>query len=358
MSGDDDSGDKTEEPTGKRLEEARKEGNIAQTNEAKALASMLAALVVIGILAPGMANDLGGALTRFVAEPHQIAVDADSMQRLLLDVGLAVGKVMAVPMAVVVIFAISAALIQHKGFMWVPKKIAPKFSKLSPLAGIKRLFSAESLMELLKQVVKLGVVGSVMFMMVWKDAKEFIGLPNLDLTSIMAYIHDRAYDLIFVALLMMVVLAVADYLFVHWRWMEKMKMSKQEVKDEHKLQEGDPQVKARIRSLRMARARRRMMTAVPRADVVVTNPTHFAVALKYDQDSMSAPVLVAKGADLVAKRIRDLANEHDVPVVENPPLARALYATVDLDEEVPQEHYKAVAEVIGYVMRLKGKLAN
>jgi flagellar biosynthetic protein FlhB len=355
---DDNDDSKTEDPTGKKLQDARKEGNLAQTQEAKGLMGMVAALILIGMMMPGLALDLKTMLAPFISESHTMILDIGSLQGLMADTGWTLAKLMAAPFAVVIITGILAPIIQFKGILWVPKKIMPNFAKLNPFAGIKRLFSVDSVLEFVKQITKLGVLGTVLFIMLWSDVKEFESLATLDLTAIMFYIHDRVYQLIFVTLMMVIVLAFGDYLFAHWRWTEKLRMTKQEVKDEHKQQEGDPQVKARVRSLRMSRARRRMMTAVPEADVIITNPTHFAVALKYDQDSMTAPVLVAKGADLIAKRIRDIATENEVPIVENPPLARALFATVELDQEVPPEHYKAVAEVIGYVMRLKGKLAN
>jgi flagellar biosynthetic protein FlhB len=352
------SDDKTEDPTSKRLSDARNEGNIAQSSEIKVLASLVAALVIIGYLAPGMATDLKTALVPFIERPEQIAVNREALPGLMITLGVGMGKVLLVPMVLVVVLGIGAQATQAKGFMWVTKNIIPSFAKLNPLEGVKRLFSATQAIEFVKQLLKLVVLGVVLAWMIWRNVREFENLATLDLMGILEYIHDRVYWLIFATVLMMAALTAGDYLFQHWRWIQKMKMSKQEVKDEHKNQEGDPQIKARLRSLRMQRARKRMMAAVPKSDVIITNPTHYAIALKYDTDTMSAPILVAKGVDLVAKRIRDLGTEHDVPIVENPPLARALYATVELDQEIPPEHYKAVAEVIGYVMRLKGKLAN
>lgn len=214
------------------------------------------------------------------------------------------------------------------------------------------------LLELPKSLIKLILVGSVMAWVLWGRMAEFATLGALDLVGLLAYLHDRVLGMVLMLVIFVTAIAAADWFYQKWDFDQKMKMTKQEVKDEHKQSEGDPMVKSRLRALRMQRSRQRMMQAVPEADVVVTNPTHFAVALKYDMETMNAPVLVAKGADLVAKRIRELADEHEVPIVENPPLARALYAAVELDQEVPQEHYKAVAEVIGYVMRLKGKLAH
>lgn len=350
--------DKTEDPTGKKLDKAHEEGNIAQTMEAKILASLLAGMIIVGMLAPGMATQLLVVLEPFIERPHTIALDVHALSALFMGLGLEVAKVMAAPFILVIVFSLAISFFQSKGVLWVPKKIIPSFEKLNPLSGIKRLFNVNQLMELGKALLKLSVVGSLLFWVTWRHLGELQNLSTVGLVDLLRYIQDQVYWLAFVTVLVVAAIAVADYLFQRWRWMEKMKMTKQEVKDEHKQAEGDPMVKGRIRSLRMARARKRMMAAVPKADVVVTNPTHYAVALKYDTETMNAPTLVAKGADLIAKRIRDLANENDVPIVENPPLARALYASVELDQEIPPEHYKTVAEVIGYVMRLKGKRAN
>lgn len=353
-----DSDDKTEEPTGKRLSDARNEGNVPQTMEVKAMMSLILGIIMVGILAPGMGSRIKATIEPFVTQPHLIEVGKDGLAELLLHLALGTAVAMAAPFALVVALGILGSIAQTKGFLWVPKKLAPNFGKLNPLEGVKRIVSVNQLVDLVKQLVKLSVLGALLGWVFWGSVSELQNLATLDLMAILEYISNKIYWMILITLMMVVVLAVGDYLFQRYRWMEKMKMTKQEVKDEHKQQEGDPQVKAKIKSLRMQRARKRMMAAVPKADVVITNPTHYAVALKYDIDAMSAPVLVAKGVDLVAKRIRDLADEHDVPIVENPPVARALYAAVELDHEIPPEHYKAVAEIIGYVMRLKDKNAR
>lgn len=353
-----DSDDKTEDPTSKRLDESRKEGNVPQTMEVKALMSLVLGIVMVSQLAPGMGSRIKAVISPFITQPHTIEVGRDGLTELLLHLGAGVGLAMAAPFVLVVTLAIVGSVAQTKGFLWVPKRIVPDFKKLNPASGIKRIISTTQLLELVKQLVKLSVLGGLLGWVFWTSVADFQNLATLDLMAILEYISDKVYWMILITLIMVTVLAVGDYLFQYYRWMEKLKMTKQEVKDEHKQQEGDPQVKAKIKSLRMQRARKRMMAAVPHASVVITNPTHYAVALKYDMEAMGAPVLVAKGLDLVAKRIRDLAEEHDVPVVENPPVARALYAAVDLDREIPPEHYKAVAEIIGYVMRLKGKGAT
>lgn len=353
-----DSDDKTEDPTTKRLNEARKEGNVPQSMEARALMSLVLAIILIAFIAPRMALDLTHAMEPLIERPHAFSLRPEDLTTLLAQLGITVGKAMAVLFVLVIATGMGASLVQTKGFLWVPKRIMPNFEKLSPLSGAKRLFSVQQVIDLIKQLVKLGVLGAMLGWVFWISAADFQNLATLELVPILDYISDKIYWMVAITLGMMIVLTAGDYFFQRYRWMEKMKMTRQEVRDEHKQSEGDPQVKAKLRSLRMQRARRRMMAAVPKADVVVTNPTHFAVALKYDMEAMTAPILVAKGADLVAKRIRDLADENDVPIVENPPVARALYATVELDQEIPPEHYKAVAEIIGYVMRLKGKLAT
>ncbi len=355
----DDSDDKTEDPTDKKLSKAREEGNIAQTPEARILASLIGTLILVGMIIPGMFADFHSVLLPFIEKPHEIILDASSLDILVAELLIGVGKIMAVPFIVMVVMALLASLIQAKGVMFIPKKIAPDFKKINPFSGLKRMFSPAQLIELGKSLAKVFGVGTILCFVVYKYLGEISQTPNLNILQILRYTDDHIYTLIFITVLIMASIVMADFFFQRYRWLEKMKMSKQEVKDEYKNQEGDPQVKNRLRAIRMSRARRRMMSAVPEASVVVTNPTHYAVALKYDPESMNAPVLVAKGADLIAKRIREVAEEHDIPLVENPPLARALYAVVELDQEVPPDHYKAVAEVIGYVMRLKkGRFAN
>ena len=356
MAEDDDG--KTEEPTGRRLSEARDKGDIAQSVEVRLWASLFAAFILVALLAGRMGRDLAAVVLPLLERPETIDVTAQSLPLLLAQLGWGVMKALALPLAVTNLVMLAALVTQSRGILWVPDKLIPDFSRMNPLSGIKRMFGPAQLFDLGKQLAKMVVVGTVLLWMSWPHIREYRNLAQLSIGGILSYLQDRIYSLVLAVFLIASVITAADYWFQHWRYVQKMKMSRQELRDEHKQSEGDPMIKGRLRSMRMKRARQRMMQAVPKADVVVTNPTHFAVALKYDMDTMAAPVLVAKGADLVAKRIRDVAEENEVPVVENPPLARALYATVELDEEIPPEHYKTVAEVIGYVMRLKGKIAS
>ncbi len=356
MSDDQDPDSKTEEPTEKRLSQARDEGQWAVSQELKHLAVLFAGTLIVAWFSPWMATRLQGMLIPAIEAPHLIRVTTvEELQTLMGEWSLGLFLIMAGPWALLLVAIFSTSQLQQ-GWMMVTKNLKPDLKKLNPLQGFKRIFSPKSVIELVKSVAKIIVVGGVGAMVIIPRLDDMPALIGMELGPIALYIHDAVTQLLLWSLAPIALIAAADYFYQRHTFMKNMRMAKFEVKDEHKQAEGDPLVKGKIRSLRMQKARQRMMAAVPTADVVVTNPTHFAVALKYDQETMQAPVLVAKGVDALAKRIREEADKHEVPIVENPPLARALYATVDLDREIPPEHYKAVAEVIGYVMRLKGKL--
>ena len=254
-----------------------------------------------------------------------------------------------------VIVSIAANYMQH-GHVLTVESMKPKLNRISPLAGFKRIFSLRSVMEFLKGVFKITIVAIGIWFAVRGDLDILKTLPSHSIESLLAFLAAAVTKVMIAVAICMFFIAVLDYLYQRYEFMKNMKMSMQEIKDEYKQQEGDPHVKQKLRQIRAERAKNRMMQAVPESDVVITNPTHFAVALKYDNNEMQAPVVVAKGADLIAKKIRELAEEADVPLVRNPPLARALFENVDLDQEVPIEHYKAVAEVISYVYKLKRKI--
>jgi len=345
---------KTEDPTSKRMGKAWEEGNIPVSQEVKSVAMLLAALIVVGILAPWVATDLMVYLRSFLERPESMALDIETFQTFVISVVAKVGLLMAFPAFVLLIAAFLGTTGQI-GLVYTPKKIAFKLSNISPIAGFKRMFSMTSVLEAGKGLLKIATVGSMIAFVVIPTMSHPDKLIGQDLPTTLAELHRLIVMIIFLVVLLMVALASADYVYQRWSHKEKLKMTKQEVKDEHKEQEGDPKVKGRIRSLRLERHRHRMMANVPKASVIITNPTHYAVALQYDIDAMAAPRVVAKGVDYLAKRIRQIGETHEVPIVENPPLARALYAAVEVDQEIPQEHYKAVAEVIGFVMRLKGK---
>ena len=348
---------KTEQPTAKRLSKARQEGNIPVSTEVKSTAMLLAALVVVGVIAPWVANNLTMFMRTFIEHPDSMRLDSDSLRTMFTSTIWRVAVLMAFPMLVMVIAAVIGTLAQV-GFVYTPKKMAFNLGNLSPISGFKRMFSLTSLVEAGKGIVKMVIVSVLVGFIVVPAMNHPDKIIDQDLRVTLTEIHHLIVIVLLLVVLVMAALAAADYLYQNWQHKEKLKMSKQEIKDEHKEQDGDPKVKSRIRNLRLERHRTRMMAAVSRASVVITNPTHYAVALEYDMDTMAAPVVTAKGVDFLAKRMRQVAEIHEVPIVENPPLARALYAAVDIDHPIPTEHYKAVAEVIGFVMKLKGKRAS
>jgi flagellar biosynthetic protein FlhB len=263
---------------------------------------------------------------------------------------------LGIPVLMLVLAAIAGNMLQHR-LVWSGEQLKPKLSKISPLAGVKRIFGKQALANFAKGLFKLAALGGVMTAILWPERHRLESMLRYDPAAIFGLVTSLSLHLMGAVVAMLAVVAIADYFFQYRQWYNRQKMSLREMKEEFKQSEGDPQVKGRIRQLRQARMRKRMMAAVPKASVIITNPTHFSVALSYER-GMPAPVCVAKGVDNIALKIREIAGKHDIPVVENVPLARALYATVEIDEEIPVEHYHAVAEVIGYVMGLKRGLSG
>ena len=350
-----DDSQKTEEPTQRRLDQAREKGQVAKSQEVTHWFMILAAALFIGVFGESFATGIADSLYRFVERPHSIRLDGGQLRDVLFETMGQLGLAVLAPVIVVLLAAFTAGIIQN-GVMFSTETITPKLEKLSLIKGLKRLFSSRSLVEFAKGVSKITIVGAVVVLLLWPEREIMFNVTSLGVAQFMGVLQSLAVRVLVGVLAVMTVIAVLDFLYQKQKHVKELRMSKQELKEEYKQTEGDPMIKARLRQIRTERARRRMMAAVPDADVVITNPTHYAVALKYEHEKMEAPVLVAKGIDSIAFRMREVAEEHGVPVVENPPLCRALYDGVDLDQAVPAEHYKAVAEVIGYVMRLKGKL--
>ncbi len=346
-------GEKTEEPTRKKLEDALKRGDVAKSQELNVWFGLAAATLAISIFGDGAVSSIGRMLTRFLEHPETIAIDGASLRTMTGGLGLSIGAALALPVLVLVIAAIAGNMVQHPP-LYTTDPLTPKFSKISPASGFKRLFSAESLINFVKGLIKLGIVGTVIWLVVWPERTKVASLTEGDVAGLLPVLRTLTLHVLVASVCVFALIALADYLWQRHRWRERLKMTVQEVREEHKQQEGDPHIKGRIRQLRRERSRKRMMAAVPTATVVVANPTHYAVALKYEA-GMNAPMCVAKGVDALALRIRKLAEDSGVTVVENPPLARSLHAVVEVDREIPAEHYKAVAEVIGFVMRRKGR---
>lgn len=259
---------------------------------------------------------------------------------------------LAIPLALILFGGLAGNLVQHRP-VFTAEKMKPKFSKISPLQGVKRMFGMPSIVNFLRAVAKLLLVSAIVVAVMWPERDQLALITSVDPSLILPVIHSLGLQILSAVIGILTILAIIDFTYQKYNFMVNQRMTKQEVKDEFKQSEGDPKIKAKLAQIRAERSRTRMMAAVPDATVVIMNPTHFAVALKYESDEMSTPVCVAKGIDAVALRIRETAEDNEVPVVENPPLARALFASVELEEEIPSDHFKAVAEVIGFVMRLK-----
>jgi flagellar biosynthetic protein FlhB len=343
--------DRSQEPTQKRLDEAIKRGDVVKSQEVSTWFVMAGAALMLAAFAGSMSTGLTTTLRGLIANAHQLPVDGKGLMLISGRLGGEVLAAVAIPFLLLALAAVIGNMIQHQP-VWTSDPLQPKLSKVSPLAGLKRLFSAQALANFAKGLIKLAVIGSVMFALLWPQRHRLDSLVQTDLIGTLALIKSMSLELLVAVVAILAFVAAADYLFQYRQWYERQKMSLREIKEEFKQSEGDPIIKGKIRQLRLARSRKRMIAQVPEASVIITNPTHFAVALKYER-GMNAPICLAKGADAVALKIREVAQEHSIPVVENPPLARALHAVVEIDQEIPAEHYKAVAEVIGYVMRLR-----
>jgi len=343
--------EKTEEPTPRRLEQAREKGDIVYSTEVGAALSLIAATAIVAFMAGPIANQMARSFIGFIAMPDQFATDPSSLRSIFVAVAI---KLMA-------IFALAALALGGAGLAaryvqdqptFTGERLTPKLDKLNPVEGFKRVFGKAAAATFLKSLAKLVVVGAVLAWVLWPRDSTLERLALLDPAALLVFIQDRAVAMLLALASAAALIAIVDYVFTRQSYMQRMRMSRREIKEELRQSDGDPMVKAKLRQIRHERSRRRMMQAVPQASVVITNPTHYAVALRYEQGETPAPICLAKGVDAVAKRIREAAEEHNIPIVEDPPLARALYAAADLDQPIPKEHYEAVAKVIGFVLRL------
>lgn len=357
MADENDAASRTEEPTPHKLQQAREKGDVAKTPELPQLMSLAAAVGVVAMAGGWMCRNLAAQLLPFIAHP-----DAISLQNLG---GMTVARhvlVAALPAVLMVLLAASlagvAGHLAQTGLMFTPDKMKPDFSKLSPMQGLKRIFGIDGLIQFAKSLIKVAIVGILAWWIVKPHVAEMQRLATLEPAAILPFINDLLRRLVFAVLGLLLVITGADWFIQKQRFMARMRMSKEEIKEEFKNTEGDPHVKARQRQIRAERSRRRMMQAVPNATVVVMNPTHYAVALKYVQGEDDAPLCVAKGMDALALKIRDVAKEAGVPVIEDPPLARALYAAVEIDDIIPPAHYEAVAKIIGFILRQSRRRAT
>ena len=346
--------DKTQDPTAKRLEDAHKRGDVAKSIEVNTWFMIAGATFIMSSFSGSIASNLTVPLKNLLEHAGQMKTDGPSLLLLVERLEYMMLAALGIPFVLLIVAAVNSHLIQHRP-VWSADPITPKLSKLSPMAGAKRLFGKQAAANFAKGLFKVILLGVVMAVVMWPEHERADVMVRIEPSLMLDLTRSMALKLMGTVVALLAIVATLDYLFQYRSWFERQKMSLQEVKDEYKQSEGDPHIKGRIRALRVARMRKRMMAAVPTASVVITNPTHYAVALKYER-GMPAPICVAKGVDLIAFKIREVAAAHDIPVVENVPLARALHASVEIDDEIPVEHYHAVAEVIGYVMKLKRSL--
>jgi|SRR5690554_2918081 len=344
--------EKTEEPTARRLQKSRDEGQVARSRELTTFVILFGGVIMLWALGSTMYHNLGLVMEQaFLFERLQIS-EAGPMLQNVLELGQSALFSILPLFAIMMVLALVAPALLG-GWVTSAKAMAPKLSKLNPIKGLKRVFSTQALAELGKAIAKSVLVGGVLMLFLWHQKANFLRLMSLEVKQALGEAMSMAALACFLMILTLLVVVAFDVPFQLFTHTKKLRMSKEEVKRENKETEGDPHVKGKIRQQQQAMARRRMMTEVPKADVIVTNPTHFAVALKYDDGHMGAPRVVAKGTDLIAQRIRELGDEHKVPRLEAAPLARALHAHVDLGHEIPAPLYTAVAEVLAWAFQLK-----
>jgi flagellar biosynthetic protein FlhB len=349
--------DKTESPTQKRLDDARAEGRIPRSREMSAAAVMVSAGIALMMYGDSMGSQLGNMMRGGLSVTRQAAFDENAMARALGSLAHSALWAIAPVLLLTLVVALGAPLALG-GWAFSGTALAPDFSRLSPAQGVARMFSVRSAVELAKTLGKFAVVGVAGALVLWSNSGELMGLGSEPIHAAIAHAISLTGEALIVLTAALVLIAAIDVPFQLWQYSQDMRMTKEEVRQEHKDSEGSPEVKGRIRALQREMAERRMMDDVPRADVVVVNPTHYAVALRYDDKSMRAPKVVAKGTDLMALRIREVANEHGVPIFEAPPLARALHRLVPIGDEIPSGLYAAVAQVLTYIFQLRAALRD
>jgi len=344
-----DDQEKTEEPTSKKIEDARKEGNVPKSQDASSFVTLVVAIAAFFALFPFIRSRMFY-LYSYVQSFIGTDIDKNDVYTIMIIVFREVALMILPLAAIVAVSGVLAAVLQF-GFIYTTKPLIPDFKKIDPIKGIKNLISVKKMIESIKTVLKVFLVLTLAYYYLLDFTKELPSLVFFPIMGQMVWLKGKAFILIAVMLLLFLVLALFDLFFVRYNYFKELKMSKQEIKDEYKQMEGDPQVKARIRRVQMEMSKKRMMQDVPSADVVITNPTHFAVAIRYDTEKEHAPKVVAKGIDNLALKIKEIAREHGVQVVENPPLARELYKKCEIDQMIPETMYKAVAEVLAFVYK-------
>jgi len=344
--------ERTESATPRRRQDARKKGQVARSMELNSFAVLFVGVITLFFVGPLITRQLADLMRMVFQESARFDLSAGNVPRLVLTYG---GRMLIILTPVLVAMMVAGLLINFAqvGFFMSADPLAPRLDRLDLVKGLKRLFNLRSAVELLRNILKLVVIGWIAYAAIKAESKHFIPLVDSDVHQLLSFIGTAMFHIGLKITLGLLVLSILDYAYQKWDFEKSIRMSRQEVKEEIKQYEGSPVTRSRVRRVQMELSRMRQTREVPKADVVVTNPTHLAVALKYDPDKMGAPTVVAKGARLFAEKIKKIAREHGVPVVHNAPLARALYQAVEIGAEVPGHLYKAVAEVLAFVYRLK-----
>lgn len=347
--------EKTEQATPKRKEEAREKGQVAKSREVSSAAILIGGLVYFWLGAAPMMEKIMGVMKKNFAAAATTTLSEETTPFILTGLIYDLFSIV-LPLFLLATFVALMVNLVQTGFVFSGEPLIPKWERIDPIKNLKRLFSLQALVELVKNLIKVVVIGITLWLTMRSEISTVPGIVAWSVPDIVAYVGKVAFRIIASTCWILIVLAVLDFLYQHWEHMKSLKMTKQEVKEEYKQLEGDPLVKGRIRRIQREMARRRMMAAVPKADVVITNPTHYAIALRYEQESMAAPMVVAKGADYVAEKIKEIARQHHVPIVENREVAQMLFKLTEVGEAIPETLYRAVAEILAYVYRIKNNV--
>jgi flagellar biosynthetic protein FlhB len=352
---DQDKDSKTEEPSQKKLEDAVKKGQVVNSKEVTSFIMFLLLTMVAIWIIPNIMKSIGTSLKLVIANAGSTSLDIGAVGIILTSVMKKTLLYVSPVFFISVFSAIASSYFQSGEFIFTGETIQPKLSKISPIKGLKKIFSMKSFVEFLKGIFKISLVGAFVLMIINADVKELSQYQELSTAGIIKQLATMVIDILILVTIIMAAIATTDYAYQSYEHYKDLKMTKQEIKDEHKQSEGNPEVKQKLRSLMRSQAKNRINSTVPQATVVITNPQHYAVALKYEVGGLAPPVCVAKGLDLIAQSIKEIAGEHKVPVFESPPLARALYKDVKVDQEIPVEHFEEVAKIISYIMSLEAK---
>ena len=348
-------GEKTEKATPKKRQDSKKKGQVAKSQDVNTSINLITLFSVLLLMGRFMYNHLFALMRKYLQDFTVTDFSEESMQVILIEILMEMGLILG-PVFVAAVVAGVLANVMQIGFMFSTESIQFKLEKLDPIKGFKRIFSMRAIVELLKSILKISFVGFVAFYVLWNRMEEIMILSQISVADAMATLADITIKVGYYAAVALLFIALLDYMYQKYDFEKNIRMSKQDIKDEYKNSEGDPLIKSKIKQKQRQMAAQRMMQEVPNADVVITNPTHFAIALKYDESKAEAPFVVAKGVDFVAQKIKYIAKENDVVMVENRPLARSLYDQAEVGQAIPEEFFKAVAEILAFVYKTKGKL--